>query len=164
MDEPENLLQAIGDRIAARRKAKGWSQADLAKTLGKHTNSVSRWETGAQEMAVGDALALAKALDVSVQELLEPRPDVGILRSSSIYFLSPDRIEKLRFAKTRDDLLGLLSLTPEVGVVIEPSDVQVTEQQFRAAVREASEMYRQRSVGPIARVLAKLRRRGSSAR
>ena len=61
----------VGAFIAERRKAKGWSQKDLAGGLQVTDKAVSRWERGAGYPDVTLLKPLALALDVSVAELLE---------------------------------------------------------------------------------------------
>ena len=64
--------------IAAERRAKGWTQRQLADKLQLTDKAVSRWETGKGLPDVSFLLPLAAALDVSVGELLagesQPQP------------------------------------------------------------------------------------------
>lgn len=60
----------IGTFIAAERRAKGWTQRQLADKLQLTDKAVSRWETGKGLPDVSFLLPLAAALDVSVGELL----------------------------------------------------------------------------------------------
>ena len=66
----------IGTFIAAERRAKGWTQRQLADKLQLTDKAVSRWETGKGLPDVSFLLPLAAALDVSVGELPagEPQP------------------------------------------------------------------------------------------
>ena len=43
------LTQKIGTNIAARRKAKGMTQEQLAAKLGVSAPAVSKWETGVSQ-------------------------------------------------------------------------------------------------------------------
>ena len=60
----------IGTFIAAERRAKGWTQRQLAGELQLTDKAVSRWETGKGLPDVSLLLPLAAALGVSVGELL----------------------------------------------------------------------------------------------
>lgn len=60
----------IGTFIAAERRAKGWTQRQLADKLQLTDKAVSRWETGKGLPDVSFLLPLAAALDISVGELL----------------------------------------------------------------------------------------------
>lgn len=51
------------------RQGKGLSLNDLAQLLGTSADVISRWERGQREPYVRNALALARALGVSVEEL-----------------------------------------------------------------------------------------------
>lgn len=68
----------IGTFIAAERRAKGWTQRQLADKLQLTDKAISRWETGKGLPDVSLLLPLAAALDVSVGELLagerQPQP------------------------------------------------------------------------------------------
>jgi len=150
-------LREIGERIATMRRARSWSQPQLASAIGRAVNSVSRWETGAQELGVLDALALAAAFGVRVQEMLEPAPSIAAIRAAPIYWISPERVARLRAASTRAELAGCLDLQPQVGSVIEAADVQVPAEHFVAVAREAAELWRQRAPAALARLVERLR-------
>lgn len=60
-----------GSFIAALRRERGLSQKELAAELGVTDKAVSRWETGRGYPDVALLPRLAKALDVSITELLE---------------------------------------------------------------------------------------------
>lgn len=68
----------IGTFIAAERRAKGWTQRQLAGELQLTDKAVSRWETGKGLPDVSLLLPLAAALGVSVSKLLagerQPQP------------------------------------------------------------------------------------------
>ena len=63
--------------LVARRKAVGWTQQNLAASLGVHTNTVSRWERGLSMPLAWVRDAIAEALKLTVFQLdalLEYRP------------------------------------------------------------------------------------------
>lgn len=60
-----------GELIAAVRRQKGMNQSQLADKLGVTNKAISRWETGRGYPDVETLPDLAKALDLSVQELLD---------------------------------------------------------------------------------------------
>ena len=79
------------EALAARRKAIGWSQANLAEALGIAPNTVSRWETGISTPSPWVRDALANALNLSVIALAElidgkPLPKLSVV---------PDEVEKI---------------------------------------------------------------------
>ena len=65
--------KATGTLIAARRKEKGLSQAELAERLHVTDKAVSRWETGRGMPAIDSLEPLAEVLGLSVSELLAGR-------------------------------------------------------------------------------------------
>jgi transcriptional regulator with XRE-family HTH domain len=48
-----------GEKIAAARKAKGWSQEDLGWKVGVSTQAVSKWENNLSEPDKDDLLRLS---------------------------------------------------------------------------------------------------------
>jgi transcriptional regulator with XRE-family HTH domain len=71
------MAQSFGHRLAELRRSAGLSQNDLARTLGEPQSNVSFWERS-DKPPRGEVLpALAKALRISVDQLLGlsvPRP------------------------------------------------------------------------------------------
>jgi transcriptional regulator with XRE-family HTH domain len=63
--------KTIGALIAALRKEKGWSQAELAERLGVTNKAVSRWETGRGYPDVELLPLVARELGITISELLE---------------------------------------------------------------------------------------------
>lgn len=60
----------IGKRIAELRKAKNWSQGDLAKAVQASRDIIGKYERGENSPSVEMAVKLADALEVSVDYLL----------------------------------------------------------------------------------------------
>ena len=60
----------IGRFIEAERRAKGWTQRQLADKLQLTDKAISRWETGKGLPDVSLLLPLANVLDITVGELL----------------------------------------------------------------------------------------------
>ena len=69
----------FGDRLRRLREAKGWSQEELARQAGSVTQAqVSRLESGQRANPKATVLlALARALQVSVDELLREEEGEG---------------------------------------------------------------------------------------
>lgn len=69
------LTQAfLGERIQRARERAGMSQGDLAEQIGLAQSAISRIESGDRSIESLELAKLAKALGVSVLELLEERP------------------------------------------------------------------------------------------
>lgn len=150
-------LRLFGARLREAREARGMSQADLAQAMGTQPNSVSRWEKGENEMGILFLLAAARALDTTVQALLEPSPVPPSTRTASAYYISPERMLALRNAKSREEAERLLPTSPPVGVQIEPADIQVSEAEFEAKQREADALFEEKIGGALRRLLQRLR-------
>ena len=60
----------LGERIAALRRTRGMSQAELAGRLGISASAMGMYEQGRREPSVQIIIALARELDVSTDFLL----------------------------------------------------------------------------------------------
>lgn len=60
----------FGDRVAAAREAKGYSQADLARRIGVRKDTVEHWENDITESRANKLQMLAGLLNVSIRWLL----------------------------------------------------------------------------------------------
>ena len=63
------MKQVIGENIAAKRKERGWTQAHLAELVGVKQLHISRWETGKHLPTIDQFIAIADALQCSLDEL-----------------------------------------------------------------------------------------------
>lgn len=71
----------FGNRLLQLRQKLGLSQGQLGKLIGVSNKSISKWETGAAKPGVDTLSKLALALQVSMDELIEPEtPDKQITR------------------------------------------------------------------------------------
>lgn len=67
---PDHLLRQFGERVRARRVARGLSQEALADLAGCSSARVGRIERGEADTGITAVYALARALDVGLDELL----------------------------------------------------------------------------------------------
>ena len=65
----------VAEKIVEGRKAKGWLQADLAKATGLSVSKISDMENVKIRFSLEDIELLAKALDVSVDWLIDAQLD-----------------------------------------------------------------------------------------
>ena len=72
MSLEEMRLRTAGADLAKARKAKGWTQAKLAKKTGVPQSQISRIERNPDRTTVRTLKRLAKALGVDVRQLIEP--------------------------------------------------------------------------------------------
>lgn len=66
-----SLRRTIGERIAAARLARNWSQEGLASTAGLTQASVSLYESGRAAASLEALVRIAAALGISPAQLLE---------------------------------------------------------------------------------------------
>jgi transcriptional regulator with XRE-family HTH domain len=64
-------LEEIGARIAAARRARGWTQGELAAQVGVSRSAVAQWETGRAGQVTANLSRIAAALDVGVEHLVQ---------------------------------------------------------------------------------------------
>ena len=63
-------VERLGARIRDLRKEKDLTHADLAKKLRRSQSQISEWETGDSEPQLLNLIAIAKALDVQLTDLV----------------------------------------------------------------------------------------------
>ncbi len=69
----EALLRRVGQQAQVARRARGWSQQQLAEASGVDRAYLSGLENGRQNPTLGILLKVAEALEVSVETLMEAR-------------------------------------------------------------------------------------------
>lgn len=69
--DPDDLLPDIGDRIRCERRARGWSQAVLATSLGHERHHVRRLEAGLDSISA--YAAACRAMGLTLDYLLSAR-------------------------------------------------------------------------------------------
>ena len=94
---------SVGEKIAAARKAKGWSQENLAEEIRVSTQAVSKWESGKSEPDKDHLVMLSGLLGLSLEELLADRP-APVFDLGSPYF-NPDRM--YTYVKAKAQAAGL---------------------------------------------------------
>ena len=73
----KRFYQALGQRIAQLRKAQGFTQTQLAEILGISQQTMAHYEGGRLRVAVSMLPELARALTISVEELLGTQAATG---------------------------------------------------------------------------------------
>lgn len=90
----------MGARIAALRRAKGWSQAELARQLKISSSAVGMYEQGRREPAAELLVQLSRLFGVSVDYLLTGQAHPGQEREKL------DEVLKGALQKAEDQLRG----------------------------------------------------------
>ncbi|CAL2101537.1 Uncharacterized HTH-type transcriptional regulator y4dJ [Tenacibaculum sp. 190130A14a] len=67
----EQLKKKVGQRIVELRSQKGWSQSDLARACNKDRQALEKLENGKVNPTIYSLLEIAKALEVSLKELVD---------------------------------------------------------------------------------------------
>lgn len=70
------MKKTLGERIAEKRKAKGYKQDELAEMLGVSAQAVSKWENDISCPDIMTLPALAEKLGCTVDELLTGKDEV----------------------------------------------------------------------------------------
>ena len=115
----ESTEDHVRQRIRSLRVARGWTLDELAKRSFIGPSTISRIETGGRRIALDQLVALAKALGVSVDDLLDPpdtdvviRPVRDIVHGMTIWPLTrgPDAagrmVSKMRIPASNQTLVG----------------------------------------------------------
>jgi transcriptional regulator with XRE-family HTH domain len=68
--QDKSIESTARHRLRTLRQARGWSLDELARRTNISASTLSRLETGARRLAIDHLVALARALDTSVDELL----------------------------------------------------------------------------------------------
>lgn len=68
--DDKQFYQALGQRVAERRKAQSLTQQQLAERLGISQQTLAHYEVGRLRIAVAMLPTLARELDVTVEDLL----------------------------------------------------------------------------------------------
>jgi len=77
-DDGNEIAKRFGERVREFRMAKGWTQAQLADSIGKHKSTVTKIEAGGQQTLLPDVLLLSHVLGVGVDDLVQEYDDVTV--------------------------------------------------------------------------------------
>jgi transcriptional regulator with XRE-family HTH domain len=69
--EKHALLAAVGKRVSTLRKAKGWTQTDMAVVLDMNRGHISDIERGKREAGLITLQIIARGLETSMSRLLK---------------------------------------------------------------------------------------------
>lgn len=117
-DALQNTDAKIGAAIRTRRKDRGWSQADLAKSIGVTYQQVQKYETGGNRVSATTLARIAKSLGCEFSALLDletdpQRASIADEIQQVVGTLTDDRqLLLLQIAKTFSEGLRRLSPPP----------------------------------------------------
>lgn len=81
MTQEESIESTARHRLRTLRQARGWSLEELARRTHISASTLSRLETGGRRLAVDHLVALARALNTTVDELLVADQDEDVVIS-----------------------------------------------------------------------------------
>ena len=87
----------MGYKIEQARRARGWSQAELARRSGTTQQAIQRYESGEREPKVSAVISMASALGVTISYLL------GLDDDASGETLTSDEIRLLSLYRSTDE-------------------------------------------------------------
>ncbi|MEC3895957.1 XRE family transcriptional regulator [Nocardiopsis sp. LDBS1602] len=96
-DETEDVLDVVGSRLRALRRARGITLADLAVTIGVSESTLSRLESGRRRPTLELLLPLARTYDVPLDDLVgaprtgDPRIHLKPIRRFGMVFVPLSR-------------------------------------------------------------------------
>jgi transcriptional regulator with XRE-family HTH domain len=70
----EEVVGALGRRISALRREKGWTRVELAEKLGVSRERLGKWEVGGNSPPLGMLIRLRRVLAVTLDELVTGEP------------------------------------------------------------------------------------------
>ena len=74
--DDKSFLIAFGKNLRKHRKAKYFTQAQLANDIGVEISQISRIERGIINTSIGNCNAISKVLKISVKDLFDFEPKV----------------------------------------------------------------------------------------
>lgn len=83
----------FNDNLVKLRKAKGWSQEDLADKLGLSRQAISKWEVGSSKPDIDNVIKLSKLFSISIDELVNN--EIVKTEAISIKVKKKDKKQKL---------------------------------------------------------------------
>ena len=124
------------------RKQAGLSQAKLASLIGIEVSALSRYERGAVMPSIGMASRIAKALDISIDKLLNgPAPETWELRVIYKKTLEGDVIDLTGNASNAEVLLGERAMSIKIDG---PIDLWMDDAKFEDLI---ADLRRKREAG-----------------
>ena len=97
------MAHSIGKTIAELRKAKGWTQVELAEKLGVSDKAVSKWESEGGFLLITQIPVLASIFDVSIDYLM-----TGKKEEPTISLDDMDSKKRMLYLIKRDDVENYL--------------------------------------------------------
>ncbi len=102
----------IGEQIKNGRIKRGWTQQELALSIGVTTQAVSKWETGSSYPDITLLPIIARSLNVSIDQLMDFNPDLPEKEVKKIVEKAVDNYVEKGFEIGYDYVKSILNLHP----------------------------------------------------
>jgi Zn-dependent peptidase ImmA (M78 family)/DNA-binding XRE family transcriptional regulator len=94
----------VAQQVIRQRELRGWTQAELARRIGRTQTAVSYWEAGKRTPGLDDLLDLCEAFEVPLDTLVPPerarQPVTAVLRATA------DRLASAELSEAVETLLA----------------------------------------------------------
>ncbi|MBN3729525.1 helix-turn-helix domain-containing protein [Burkholderia sp. Tr-20390] len=82
--EAEEVVTSLGETVALARRARGWTQADLAEKMGSSVNTVVNIEKGRPSVSFGQILNALWVMDLldGIRDAVRPEQSAEIQRAA----------------------------------------------------------------------------------
>ncbi|MGC5774876.1 helix-turn-helix domain-containing protein [Paenibacillus pabuli] len=107
-----NLPESVGNRIRELRKAKGWTQEQLAEAAGLHYSYIGGVERGDRNISLETLEKIINGLQISAEEIFK-------FKEESEYNRALDEHITLISGKSSDEITSLTKMVKEVLNTIE---------------------------------------------
>ncbi len=117
----------LGERLIRLRKAKNWTQTDLAHECGVSRNSIVNWETDKREPKISDIQKLAEVFGVSPNDLIGKENHVGQNHANLDKTTNPEPesfaywggvLDRTRNVVERGDMQEINAITPLLQIAL----------------------------------------------
>lgn len=124
--------QAIGQKLAALRAEKLWTQEQLAEHLAVSRQAVSKWETGRAMPDLALLLELSKLYGLSINEILEANAAYIIKNIEELTCLTQEQIRQaLKSFSAAELVLASKGVSPVVNALLETAFPEIDFKEAR---------------------------------
>lgn len=124
--------QAIGQKLAALRSEKLWTQEQLAEHLTVSRQAISKWETGRALPDLALLLELSKLYGLSINEILEAHVTLTIKNIEELTCLTQEQIRQaLKSFSAVELVLASKGVSPVVNGLLETAFPEIDFKEAR---------------------------------
>jgi transcriptional regulator with XRE-family HTH domain len=116
---------SLGANIRKARKARGWTQKELAERVESDASYMNRIETGKANPSIAVLARIAEALEVSLDELVKGQPD-----GAEVHIQDAGLLERMRLIDSLDE--------DDRGALVHMIDTMLTKKRMRELLDTAA--------------------------